>query len=122
MRISIRASALVLALTLVGCISPAERQAREDAEDHQRCVDMRATPGTNEYFGCRNLVSEQREREKDRALNALLLYSSMQQRQRQQQQQQWQNNWQPVSPITRTYSFNGRMMTCTTMGTYTNCY
>ena len=57
-------------LLLTACVTDAEREAelaRQEAEDHQRCVDLGFEAGTEAYGNCRLEIREIRAQESEKA-------------------------------------------------------
>lgn len=103
-----------LALTMLilqGCVTAQER----DQEDHNRCMSYGAVFGTNDYFGCRNILAQRRDADRDRSLQMMALGLGM------AAGNTSGGSYSSSRPYTRSYNVNGRMYNCTTVGTMTNC-
>lgn len=54
----------IAALLIAGCASREEREQRESAEDHQKCVSFGVKPQTEAYANCRVQMMQVRAQEK----------------------------------------------------------
>jgi hypothetical protein len=103
---------LAFLVLLSGCVSQEER----DARDNSRCLQMGASQGSLPYFQCRQMLSLERQQNFEKSM---MMFQQTQQILAPQGGQNYSNSY---GPYTKTYNYNGRIVTCTTTGQITNCY